>query len=465
MAAEADDLAGVRRRGRAPTGSPTPCCSAWAARASAPEVFRAARSATARLRLHVLDSTHPDQIRAVARRASTSTRRSSSSPRSPAGRSRRCRSSSTSTALQPRRRALRRRHRPGHLAREARRRARLPARVRERPGHRRALLARCRYFGLVPAALAGYDVGAVLDSAQAAMPRTASAEQGNPGLWLGAALGELALRGPRQADLRRRRAARVVRPVGRAARRRVDRQAGPRHPADRRRAAVDARRLRRRPRVPARRDVGDADDAARLGALEAAGHPVIHARRRRARPTSAAIFFLSEFATAVAGWALGINPFDQPNVQEAKDNTKRVLDEGSPEPRGRRPRASCSAASSRPRYLAIMAYLPYSGRDRGGRRARCASASSASTTSATTFGYGPRFLHSTGQFHKGGPKVGRFLQLVDEPHGGPRDPGRAVHVRHADPGAGRRRPADAAHHGLAAVRVAVGDIDAIKEQL
>ena len=62
-----------------------------------------------------------------------------------------------------------------------------------------------------------------------------------------------------------------------------------------------------------------------------------------------------------------------------------------------------------------MAYLPVLGRGRGRRRARCASAPSAAHHVATTFGYGPRFLHSTGQFHKGGPAVGAFLQIVDEP--------------------------------------------------
>ena len=63
--------------------------------------------------------------------------------------------------------------------------------------------------------------------------------------------------------------------------------------------------------------------------LAAAGSPDADAHDHGTPPTSAAIFFLAEFAVAVAGWALEINPFDQPNVQEAKDNTKRVLDSGS----------------------------------------------------------------------------------------------------------------------------------------
>ncbi len=74
----------------------------------------------------------------------------------------------------------------------------------------------------------------------------------------------------------------------------------------------------------------------------------------------------------------------------------------------------------------------------------------AATKATTTFGYGPRFLHSTGQFHKGGPKTGRFLQLI---HDGPTDVeipgGRAVHVHYAQERPGDRRPEHAARAGAA----------------
>ena len=81
------------------------------------------------------------------------------------------------------------------------------------------------------------------------------------------------------------------------------------------------------------------------------------------------IFFLSEFATAVAGWALGINPFDQPNVQEAKDNTnagartraRRDLEDGALD--------ELLDGLAPPRYLAIMGYLPLR-RRRSRRRSR-----------------------------------------------------------------------------------------------
>jgi glucose-6-phosphate isomerase/transaldolase/glucose-6-phosphate isomerase len=132
------------------------------------------------------------------------------------------------------------------------------------------------------------------------------------------------------------------------------------------------------------------------------------------------VMFFAEFATAVAGWALGINPFDQPNVQEAKDNTKKVLDEY--EANGELPAVEDAsdealrellAGAKPPHYVAIMGYLkPSSEFDSAVSRLR--SAVREATKATTTFGYGPRFLHSTGQFHKGGPPTGLFLQLVHD---------------------------------------------------
>jgi hypothetical protein len=123
------------------------------------------------------------------------------------------------------------------------------------------------------------------------------------------------------------------------------------------------------------------------------------------------IFFGWELATAVAGWVLGINPFDQPNVQEAKDNTARALEEGvSAEPGTFEDLVGGLAA---PDYVAIMGYLPYD----DATDAAVAELRAALLTKygvATTFGYGPRFLHSTGQYHKGGPAQGRFLQLTHD---------------------------------------------------
>ncbi|SOD98888.1 glucose-6-phosphate isomerase [Blastococcus haudaquaticus] len=143
-----------------------------------------------------------------------------------------------------------------------------------------------------------------------------------------------------------------------------------------------------------------------------------------------------EYATAVAGRVLGINPFDQPNVTESKENTQRILSEGLPD---ERPAATIGAievygsggvldgvdlsshdgvvlavdallASIPPRgYLAVMAYLD---REKDATAENLRAALARRAEKAVTFGWGPRFLHSTGQYHKGGPQVGAYLQLT-----------------------------------------------------
>jgi glucose-6-phosphate isomerase/transaldolase/glucose-6-phosphate isomerase len=127
------------------------------------------------------------------------------------------------------------------------------------------------------------------------------------------------------------------------------------------------------------------------------------------------IFFFAEFAIATAGWVLGINPFDQPNVQEAKDATSRVLSEGAED----QPDATDDelrellAGLGAPSYLAVMGYVEPSA-DFDAAVSELRQTVRDATQSATTFGYGPRFLHSTGQLHKGGPPTGRFLQLIHD---------------------------------------------------
>jgi hypothetical protein len=122
---------------------------------------------------------------------------------------------------------------------------------------------------------------------------------------------------------------------------------------------------------------------------------------------------LFEFATAIAGWVLEINPFDQPNVQAAKDKTKEVLGMASPPDIPEADDAALKALldDGPPSYLAIQGYLaptPEFDGEIEDLRAKLRDR----TTMATTFGYGPRYLHSTGQLHKGGPPEGRFLQLL-----------------------------------------------------
>jgi len=157
----------------------------------------------------------------------------------------------------------------------------------------------------------------------------------------------------------------------------------------------------------------DAEIESRLAALEKAGHPVVHLKLDD-RYDVGQEFFRWEFATAVAGAVLRINAFDQPNVAESKANTKAVLGKGStPSPAASAEELERFLAGIRPGdYLAIMAYLPptpENDRRLGAIRLRLRDRLKV----ATTLGYGPRFLHSTGQLHKGGPPVGHFLQITE----------------------------------------------------
>jgi hypothetical protein len=181
-------------------------------------------------------------------------------------------------------------------------------------------------------------------------------------------------------------------------------------------------------------------------ALKTVGHPVVEIHLTDLYDLGGE-FFRWEMATAIAGHLLGINPFDQPNVESAKVSTRQVLaayqKEGKlPEPTPTlcdgsitvytdTPADTLAAAlnhfldtltlpanqqeTTQPRgYVAIQAYLqPSPETDRALFQLR--SRIQARTKSATTAGYGPRFLHSTGQLHKGDGGHGRFIQLTDEP--------------------------------------------------
>ena len=131
-------------------------------------------------------------------------------------------------------------------------------------------------------------------------------------------------------------------------------------------------------------------------------------------------FFRWEFATAIAGHVFGIHPFDQPNVQESKDNTNRVLE--TFQSTGRLPEQASSHARETAQnlsrllqpgtYLSVLGYTTPS-RPLEAAVGRLRRALMSKHRMATTFGYGPRSLHSTGQLHKGGPNTGIFLELVD----------------------------------------------------
>ena len=117
----------------------------------------------------------------------------------------------------------------------------------------------------------------------------------------------------------------------------------------------------------------------------------------------------------MAGWVLGINPFDQPNVQEAKDNTAKVLEMSEPpeiaDAGDEELKALLDLGPGS--YLAILGYVrPSEEFDAAVSELRAVVRDA--TRATTTFGYGPRYLHSTGQLHKGGPKSGRFLELMHD---------------------------------------------------
>jgi glucose-6-phosphate isomerase len=139
-------------------------------------------------------------------------------------------------------------------------------------------------------------------------------------------------------------------------------------------------------------------------------------------------FLAWEYATAVCGRVLQINPFDQPNVQESKDNTNAILEgdrtpdskpaftEGAIEVYGDVAATDVAGALAElltavpdRGYLAVMAYLD---RQADARAHQLRALLAARLAHPVTFGWAPRFLHSTGQFHKGGPQVGVFLQIT-----------------------------------------------------
>jgi hypothetical protein len=125
-------------------------------------------------------------------------------------------------------------------------------------------------------------------------------------------------------------------------------------------------------------------------------------------------FFRWEFATAVAGHVLGINPFDQPNVQEAKDRTKELLATGAAPDLAPESSPDELFAQAKPgSYVCIQAFVPPS-EENDRAIAELVSQARAATGCVVTHGYGPRYLHSTGQLHKGGAPIGLFLQVVDD---------------------------------------------------
>lgn len=288
------------------------------------------------------------------------------------------------------------------------------------------------WFGMVPAVLHGIDVPKLLTEAQAMQEACREGDaSANPGAQLGAALGALARAGRDKVTLI------IPEPVshlgdwleqlmaestGKLGTGLIPVAHEPLYPADtysQDRVFVVYQWADERPAV--------------IDQLTQQGWPVIVLRMDDAYQL-AGEFYRWEIATAIAGALLQIDAFDQPNVQESKDNTKAILsklDHGHlpPERLQHDGDVSWTASPSLLKeslqdaieslwklggdasYVAIMAYLNQTP-ELDEALAELRQAITTATGHATTLGYGPRFLHSTGQLHKGGPATGLYLQLV-----------------------------------------------------
>jgi transaldolase/glucose-6-phosphate isomerase len=270
-------------------------------------------------------------------------------------------------------------------------------------------------FGLVPAALAGVSPDGLLDGAARLLPSLQDDEDVNPAARLAAAMVAAAKVGRDKLTLvldhriasfglwveqliaeSTGKQGRGVLPV-------VDEPLGPPDVyGDDRLFAV----------------VGDLDDGERdaVEALVAAGHPVVEVPFGGGAGglvgELGAQVLLWEAATALCGAGLASNPFDQPDVAAAKAATQEVLDAGEVPDVPEEPIGAVLAGVRPGDYLAIHAYVDPGGAAVDGLT-RVRAALRDRLRVATTVGLGPRFLHSTGQFHKGGPAGGVLVQVVD----------------------------------------------------
>jgi transaldolase/glucose-6-phosphate isomerase len=264
------------------------------------------------------------------------------------------------------------------------------------------------HFGMVPAALIGANLDEMLSraSAMATACRSEDPDQ-NPGAELGAAIGEAALTGrdkltlllPHElasfGDWVEQLLAESTGKDGKGILPVVGETAAPARTYGEDRLFVA---------------IGEHSD---LAGFEAAGHPVVRLPFEGKQQLGAE-FFRWEFATAVAGQRLRINPFDQPNVQSAKDATSQILAGGVTEPEPTPPFADVLATVKPGDYIAVLAYLPRNPAIEADVQALRLELRDRYLV-ATTLGFGPRYLHSTGQLHKGGPNSGVFILLTDDP--------------------------------------------------
>jgi len=287
-------------------------------------------------------------------------------------------------------------------------------------------------FGLVPAAAVGIDFARLLERAEDL--------EGRAGLELGALLGSLALSGRDKVTFF---ASPTLQGFGAWVEQLLAESTGKDGkgiiPVDREPAGAPAVYGDDRLFVYLRLDGEEGPELA-LRELEQSGHPIVTIRFRDVYDVGAE-FLRWEIATAVAGAILGINPFDEPNVAEAKDRTAEVLQdsfraENIPEPEPgaleenisvyisepvRRALTSSSApvlpallgreVAREDEYFAIMAFIPRT-LEYEEQLTRLRTALRDATGLATSVGFGPRYLHSTGQLFKGGPDKGVFIQVI-----------------------------------------------------
>ncbi len=256
-------------------------------------------------------------------------------------------------------------------------------------------------FGLVPAALIGVDLRSLLAGAQAAAQACGGSVRpgANPGASLGVVLGEAARAGRDKLTLAMPE---PVAALGAWIEQLVAESTGKEGTGI---VPVDGELLG----PPA----AYGRDRLFLGASDPGVSPWVAAPVADPASLGAGMFVL-EMAVAVAGHVLGINPFDQPDVQEAKDRTSAALgSEAPPE----EPPGDLDALLAEIRegdYVAIQAFVaPSAEKERALQDARTRIRDRYRV--ATTLGYGPRYLHSTGQLHKGGPDTGVFVQVFEEP--------------------------------------------------
>jgi glucose-6-phosphate isomerase len=263
------------------------------------------------------------------------------------------------------------------------------------------------YFGLVPAALIGAPLHEILDRAEemrCACERLVPAAQ-SPGATLGAVMGECAVAGrdkltillpPEIASLGSWIEQLIAESTGKEDRGVVPVIGEPLGPPE----AYGEDRV-----------FVAIGEHAGVDALKSQGHPVVRLAYED-REQIGGEFFRWEMATAVASYILGVNAFDQPNVQEAKDATRQILSGSSVKDPGTDDLGALLREVGPGDYVAILAYLDRTWETEAAiERARLVIRDRYEV--ATTTGFGPRLLHSTGQLHKGGANNGVFIQITD----------------------------------------------------